>query len=178
MPPVPPWRFAPFRARAAFDVNLCTDSVLPESIDPVRLRYAWVLWPLLSCIPWKACLLECRMGPFPALAPQRNSSIVTGLLPSGRLCPPIEGSISCKRRGIRPPKASAIPPKTHSLRLLPAAFLGFSQRDCIPRASLYEAIARVLRRTPWLRRLLHFTRHPNSQTGACGHSSQCPAPRR
>jgi hypothetical protein len=34
MLPVPPWRFAPFRAPAAFDVNLCTDSVLPRSVAP------------------------------------------------------------------------------------------------------------------------------------------------
>ena len=34
MLPVPPWRFAPFRAPAAFDVNLCTDSVLPGSFVP------------------------------------------------------------------------------------------------------------------------------------------------
>jgi hypothetical protein len=32
MLPVPLWRIAPFRAPAAFDVNLCTDSVLPESL--------------------------------------------------------------------------------------------------------------------------------------------------
>jgi hypothetical protein len=37
---VPPWHIAPFGAPAAFDVNLCTDSVLPGSLDPVRLRYA------------------------------------------------------------------------------------------------------------------------------------------
>jgi hypothetical protein len=34
MPPVPPWRLAPFGAPAAFDVNLCTDSVLPGSFVP------------------------------------------------------------------------------------------------------------------------------------------------
>jgi hypothetical protein len=51
MLPVPVWRFAPFRVPAAFDVNLCTDSVLPESVAPGRLRCVWVLWPLLSRIP-------------------------------------------------------------------------------------------------------------------------------
>jgi hypothetical protein len=34
MLPVPLWRLAPFWAPAAFDVNLCTDSVLPESVAP------------------------------------------------------------------------------------------------------------------------------------------------
>jgi hypothetical protein len=34
MQPVPPWRFAPFRAPAEFDVNLCTDSVLPGCFAP------------------------------------------------------------------------------------------------------------------------------------------------
>jgi len=36
---VPPWRFAPFGVPAAFDVNLCTDSVLPGSVAP-GLGYA------------------------------------------------------------------------------------------------------------------------------------------
>jgi hypothetical protein len=39
MRPVPLWRFAPFRAPAAIDVNLCTDSVLPRSVAP-GLGYA------------------------------------------------------------------------------------------------------------------------------------------
>ncbi len=82
MPPDPPWRFAPFGAPAAFDVNLCTDSVLPGIIAPVRLRCAWVLWPLHSRIPATFQFLEYRMGPFPALATQRHSSILTGLITS------------------------------------------------------------------------------------------------
>jgi len=60
--PVPLWRFSPFRAPAWFDVNLCTDSVLPESIDPVRLRNAWVLWPLLSHIPLNNHLRNTEWG--------------------------------------------------------------------------------------------------------------------
>ena len=103
MAPVPPWRFAPFRAPAAFDMNLCTDSVLPGTFAPVRLRCAWVLWPLLSCIPCRFQLSEYRMGPFPALASQRHSSILTGLIASlAGFALPIEGFISCRRPGNSP----------------------------------------------------------------------------
>jgi hypothetical protein len=103
MPPVPLWRFSPFRAPAAFDVNLCTDSVLPGIIVPVRLRCAWVLWPLLSCIPCKFWLLEYRMGPFPALVSQRHSSILTGLIASlAGFALPSRAFISCRRPGNSP----------------------------------------------------------------------------
>jgi len=107
MPPVPPWRFAPFRLPAAFDVNLCTDSVLPGSLapGPVTPRL-WVLWPLLSSIPLQL-FLECRMGPFPALAPRRNSSILTGLIAllAGFALP--SRASSRVSGGIPPPKAPA-----------------------------------------------------------------------
>jgi len=48
MPSDPPWRIAPFRA-PAFDMNLCTDSVLPGSIRPVpvALRLGFVATSLL-----------------------------------------------------------------------------------------------------------------------------------
>lgn len=98
MRPVPLWRFAPFRAPAAFDVNLCTDSVLPGTIAPVRLRCAWVLWPLLSGIP-----LEIPDGAVPC--PCFTASFFNSDRPdclSCRLCPPIEGFISCRRPGNSP----------------------------------------------------------------------------
>jgi hypothetical protein len=110
MLPVPPWRFAPFRAPAAFDVNQCTNSVLPGSIAPRSgLRRVWVLWPLLSGIPWKLQLLEYQMGPFPTLAPQRNSSILTDLnaLLAGFALPSRASYRVCGLE-IPPPKAPAI----------------------------------------------------------------------
>jgi hypothetical protein len=176
--PVPPWRFAPFGAPAAFDVNLCTDSVLPGVIAPVRLRCAWVLWPHLSGNPCNVQLLEFRMGPFPALASQRHSSILTGLFClTCRLCPPPEGVISCRRPG----KSPAESPGDHRRRPIPSAFFRRLSWDfanfCSASLASHQAVltdaAEDFRAS---RASLRYTRHPNSRSGACGRSSRYPAP--
>jgi hypothetical protein len=67
MLPVPPWRFAPFRAPAALDLNLCTDSVLPRSIlhpVPVTPRLGFVATSLPHSLNLNSGMLR---GPFPAL---------------------------------------------------------------------------------------------------------------
>jgi hypothetical protein len=58
MLPVPPWHFMPFGAPTAFDVNLCTDSVLPRSIapGPVTLRLGFVATSLPHSI--KNCYIR------------------------------------------------------------------------------------------------------------------------
>ena len=150
MPPVPPWRFAPFRAPAAFDVNLCTDSVLPGTIAPVRLRCAWVLWPLHSGIPATFQFLEYRMGPFPALATQRHSSILTGLITSlAGFALPSRASSRVGGLGNPRPKAPAFTAEDPSPPPCSGGAPGILQKI-------------VLR--------------PNLRSGACGRSSRCPAP--
>jgi hypothetical protein len=47
---------------------------------------------------------------------------------ASRLCPPIEGFISCKRPGIPPPKAPAITAEDPFHPPACAAFLGFLQK--------------------------------------------------
>jgi hypothetical protein len=175
MRPVALWRCAPFRAPAAFDVNLCTDSVLPGTIAPVRLRCAWVLWPLLSGIPfsWKL-----RMGPFPALASQRHSSILTGLIASlAGSALPSRASSRVGGLGTPRPKAPAITAEDPLPPPSSGGLLGFLRKNCAPRASLVSrACARTPRGLRVSRASLRFTRHSNSRSGACGRSSRCPAP--
>jgi hypothetical protein len=178
MPPVPPWRFAPFRAPAAFDVNLCTDSVLPGTIAPVRLRCAWVLWPLLSCIPCKFRLLEYRMGPFPALASQRHSSILTGLIASlAGFALPSRASSRVGGLGTPWPKAPAITAEDPFPPPCSGGSPGILQKIVCrePRLSPRHARERCegFRAS---RASVCFLRHPNSRSGACGRSSRCPAP--
>jgi len=175
---IPPWRVAPFWVPAAFDVNLCTDSVLPESIDPVRLRRAWVLWPPHSRIPWNLHRLGMEVGPLPrpCTAAQFFNSDRPDCLAS-RLCPPIEGFISCKRLGILPPKApaftaedpfappdSGVPPGI--LQKIVFREPRLSSRRCADAAERFRGSGASRR----------FTRHLSSQTGASGHSSRCPEP--
>jgi hypothetical protein len=149
MPPVPLWRLAPFRVPASFDVNLCTDSVLPGTVAPVRLRCAWVLWPLLSRIPCKFQLSEYRMGPFPTHASQRNSSILTGLLASLAGFAPLRGLhlvVRPRKLPGRKPRRSA--PRTHCLRQMFRRLSWDFARTCAPRASpATDGTARTLRRT-------------------------------
>jgi hypothetical protein len=138
MAPVPLWRFAPFRAPAAFDVNLCTDSVLPGTIAPVRLRCAWVLWPLLSSIPYKFQTLEFRMGPFPTLASQQHSSILTGLIASLAGFALLRGlHLVCAAGEIPGRKPRLLPPKTHCLRLLPAVSWDFAKKNMLREPHLF-----------------------------------------
>jgi hypothetical protein len=183
MPPVPPWRFAPFRAPAAFDVNLCTDSVLPGMFVPVRLRCAWVLWPLLSCIPCRFKHLEYRMGPFPALASQRHSSILTGLFASlAGFALPSRASSRVGGLGIPRPKAPAITAEDPLPPPCSGGAPGILQKKCAPRASLVSKICHQGMRADaakgfrYSRAFLRFTRHPSSRSGACGRSSRCLAP--
>ena len=69
------------------------------------------------------------MGPFPALALQRNSSILTGLIALlAGFALPSRALSRVSGLGIPPPKAPAIPPKTQSSRLLAATFLGFCKK--------------------------------------------------
>lgn len=111
---VPTWRCAPFEAPAAFDENLCTDSVLPGSFapGPVTPRLGFVATSLRYSL-----VLENWMGPFPALTTLRNS-ILTGL--SGRLCPRFEGSNSCV---MRPGKPLAESPGYYRRRPICSTFL-------------------------------------------------------
>jgi hypothetical protein len=70
------------------------------------------------------------MGPFPALAPLRNSSILTGLnaFLTG-FCPPIRGlHLVYAAWEIPDRKPQRSPPKTHLRRLFPAARLGFCRK--------------------------------------------------
>ena len=177
MPPAPPWRLAPFRAPAAFDVNLCTDSVPPEDSSPVRLRYAWVLWPLLSRIPCKFQLLEYRMGPFPALRSQRNSSFLTGLnVFIAGFALPSRASSRVSGLGNSRPKAPAITAEDPFSPPFSGGSPGIWQKLCSANLTCHQGLARTLRSFRGSGASVHFTRHPNSQTGACGRSSQCPAP--
>jgi len=52
---VPPWRCTPFGDPAAFDENLCTDSVLPGSFapGPVTPRLGFVATSLRIPYNWK-----------------------------------------------------------------------------------------------------------------------------
>jgi hypothetical protein len=136
MPPVPPWRFAPFRAPAAIDMNLCTDSVLPGSIRPVpvALRLGFVATSLLHS--WNLSFWNVGWGRSPPLL---RSAIFNPDRPDclpRRLCPPIEGSISCKRLGIPPPKAPAITAEDPFHPPVCGGSPGILQKDCLPRASL------------------------------------------
>ncbi len=151
MLPVPLWRFAPFRARAAFDVNLCTDSVLPESVEPgpVTPRLGFVATSLRNS---ENSILECWMGPFPALAPLRNSSFLTGDCLTCRLCPPIEGFISCKRLGNPRRKPRRITAEDPFPPPVSGGSPGILQKDYVPRASLViKALRGRSERLPWFR---------------------------
>jgi hypothetical protein len=178
MAPVPPWRFAPFRVPAAFDVNLCTDSVLPGTIAPVRLRCAWVLWPLLSGIPCKFRLSEYRMGPFPALASQRHSSILTGLIASlAGFALPSRASSRVGGLGTPRPKAPAITAEDPLPPPSSGGLLGFCKKICSARLACRQGMRAIaLEGLHGSRASLRFPRHPNSRSGACGRSSRCPAP--
>ncbi len=176
MRPVPLWRFAPFRAPAAFDMNLCTDSVLPRSIapGPVTPRLGFVATSLLHSLEIQS--LKCRMGPFPARTP-RNSLILTGLITCSPATPSHRGFHLVCAAGIPRRKPRLSLSKTHSLHLIPADFTGFLQRFLSrqPRfcSRPYPDAADCYRGSGASAR---FPRHPNSQTGAYGHSSQCPVP--
>lgn len=84
------------------------------------------------------------MGPFPALAPQRNSSILTGLIAllAGFALPLRASSrVSGWEFSRRKPRRS--PPKTHSLRLIPASLLGFCKRLCSASLACHQGVART-----------------------------------
>ncbi len=187
MLPVPPWHIAPFGAPAAFDVNLCTDSVLPRSIDPVRLRYAWGF--VATSLPHSVRsfdFLECRMGPFPALAlaaqffnRDRPDCLLAGFALPSRAPSRVSGL------GFPPPKAPAItaedpfpPPSSGSLPGIFAkklVFSGLPLRRCAGATKRFRGCgvscaSRVILGTSF------FTRQSSSQTGACARSSQCPVP--
>jgi hypothetical protein len=135
MPSDPPWRIAPFRA-PAIDVNLCTDSVLPGSICPVRLRYDWVLWPLLSCIPEPQAfgMLDGAV-PCPCFAAQ--SSILTGLFAFlAGFALPSRAPSRVSGLGIPPPKAPAITAEDPFHPPACGGSPGILQKNCLPRASL------------------------------------------
>ena len=63
MPPVRAWRSAPLWFPDAFDMNLCTDSVLPGILS----RSGYAASGFCDHIS-PAYYLKRRMGPFPALA--------------------------------------------------------------------------------------------------------------
>jgi hypothetical protein len=183
MPPVPPWRFAPFRAPAASDVNLCTDSVLPGVIVPVRLRCAWVLWPLLSRIPFNFQLLEYRMVPFPTLASQRHSSFLTGLIASlAGFALPSRAPSRVGGLGNPRPKAPAItaedplpPPCSGGAPgiLLKIVLRGPRLFRTLRHQGMHADAAEGFHAS---RTSLRFTRQSNSRSGAYGRSSRCRAP--
>lgn len=182
MLPVPPWRLAPFGAPAAFDVNLCTDSVLPGSLapGPVTLRLGFVATSLRHSMK-----LEYWMGPFPALTTPRNSILTDLQLPFWPAVPSLRGLhlvyAAWEFSGRKP---RLLPPKTHSLRLFAASLLGFLQKNCVPRALHSVKALRVRTREPRCCNQTRKTlcdllqRDPNSRTGACECSSQYPAPGR
>ena len=176
MPSDPPWRIAPFRA-PAIDVNLCTDSVLPGAIRPVpvALRLGFVATSLPHS--WNFSFRNVGWG---RSLPMLHSAIFNPDrldCPPSRLCPPIEGSISCKRPGISPAES----PGDHRRRPIPSACLRRLSWDFAknffrePRlwSRLSADAAKGFRGS---RACARFTRHPNSQTGACGHSLQSPVP--
>ncbi len=128
MRPVPLWRFAPFRAPAAIDVNLCTDSVLPRSVAPglgyAALGFCGHFSPAFpgDFNPWSAEWGRSLPKRCAILNPDRPDNLAR------RLCPHIEGFISCMRREFPRRKPRRSPPKTHSLHLVPVDFTGFLQK--------------------------------------------------
>jgi hypothetical protein len=189
---VPPWRFAPFGVPAAFDVNLCTDSVLPGSVapGPVTLRLGFVATSLR--IPWSLLVPEYWMGPFPALTTPRNSILTGPEMPFWPAVPSFEGSISCVCGPGNPwPKAPAITAEDPFAPPACGDAPGISaKRLCCASLAFVQGLARPHRRAPRLSITLFpktqsrktpcdlRQRDPNSQTGACEHSSQYPAPGR
>jgi hypothetical protein len=146
MPSEPPWRIAPCRA-PAIDMNLCTDSVLPGSIRPVpvALRLGFVATSLPHS--WNFSFRNVGWG---RSLPLLHSAIFNpdrlDCLPS-RLCPPIEGSISCKR----PENSKAESPGDHRRRPIPSACLqrlswDFAKKSSSASLACRQGLARTQRR--------------------------------
>lgn len=76
------------------------------------------------------------MGPFPALAPQRISSFLTGLNAFQPALPSHRGLHLVCGLGIPPPKAPAITAEDPLSSPLSGESPGILQKACIPRASL------------------------------------------
>ncbi len=143
MPPHPSWRSSPLLVAATFDENLCTDSVLPGSVAPGPVTpqsgFCGHFSPrsVFRSAGWGRSL------PFPP-----RTSILTGLcFLADRLCPRIEGSISCIRPGISLAECPGVSRRRPFHTAFFSGAYGISEKTLF-RALVHQGFARTQRRVP------------------------------